>query len=108
MKALNTSFLWQQMEEVDTICQNFFNESYSKGSFIQHHILHVAPRINISGNFYAAELQPSAVLRLWNSLIWLLLLYHPFKSKLNWSIILEVQKSRMVHVSFAEVKNKSA
>lgn len=56
MKALSTSFLWQQMEEVDTICQNFFNESYSKGNFTQHHVLHVAPRFNISGNFYAAEL----------------------------------------------------
>lgn len=55
MQALNTSFLWQQMEEVDAICQNFFNESYPKGNFIQHHVLHVVPRFNISGNFYAAE-----------------------------------------------------
>lgn len=56
MKALNTGFLWQQIEEVDAICQIFFNESYPKGNLIQHHVLHVVPRFNIPGNFYAAEL----------------------------------------------------
>lgn len=45
MKALNSSILWQQMEEVDTICKNIFlSESYSKWNIVQPKVLHVVPK----------------------------------------------------------------
>lgn len=60
--------------------------------------------------FMLQNCMSSIVLRLQNlnSLTWLLLLSHPFKSKLNLSIILELHKSRMFHVFFVELKTKSA
>lgn len=110
MKALNTGFLRQQMEEVDTICQNFLMNPALKETLynITFYTLHLD--LTFLAIFMLQNCMSSTVLRLQNLnlLMWLLLLYHPFKSKLNLIIILEVHKSRMFHIFFAELKTKSA
>lgn len=110
MKALNTGFLWQQMEEVDAICQFFLMNPTLKETLYNITFYMLCQDLTFLVIFMLQNCMSSTVLRLWNlnSLMWLLLLYHPFKSKLNLSIILEVHKSRMFHVFFAESKNKSA